>query len=100
MLECVRVHAIVAGVHHVVVRAWEAQRRVRASDDFERFVAAGGGDDGVGGCDGGDDVLDDALGHAVGDAGDVEFVSAVEGALVEPGDVFGVVGVECVVWSR
>jgi len=74
MLERVGVHAIVTGVHHVVVHTRKPKCRICACDDFESFVTAGCRDDCVGGCNGGDDVLDDALGHGVGDAGDVEFV--------------------------
>jgi len=74
MLKRVCIHTVVAGVHHVVVRAGEAECRICACDDFECLVAAGCRDYCVGGCNGWDDVLDNALGHGVGDAWNVEFV--------------------------
>ena len=94
MLERVGVDAFVAAVHHVIHEVGVAAR-----GDLERFVAAARGDDGVGGRDGRDDVFDDALGHGVGDAGDVEFFGAGEGFLEEPGDVLRVVGVEGFVFA-
>jgi len=91
MLKRVGVHAVVAGVHHVVIHTREAECGICASDDLESFVAARRRDDCVGGRDRWDDVFDDALGHGICDAGYVEFVRAGEGFVVEPGDVVGVV---------
>jgi len=99
--ERVRVDGAVARVHHVVVVLAGGDRVAEGGggggEEFEGFVGAGGGDDGVGGGDGGDNVFDDAGGEGVGYAWDGEFVGADEGFLVEPGDVGGVVRVENVV---
>lgn len=89
VLERVGVDGVVARVHHVV-----GQVGVAGGRELEGLVAAGGGDDGVRGRDGGDDVLDHALRQLVGDAGDAEFLGAVERLVVEPGDVLWVIGVE------
>ena len=94
MLEGVGVHAAVAGVEHVIILLRISKEWGGGGADFERFVTTACRDDGVGGCDGGDDVFDNALRHAVCDAGDVEFLCAGRGGAVEPGNVFGVVGVE------
>lgn len=100
VLERVSVDARVAGVEHVVSAVGlvfggrVGEEGGGLGDDFEGFVAARGGDDGIGGGDGGDDVLHDPLRHGVGDAGDVELGGAGGGGAVQPGDVFRVVGVE------
>lgn len=97
MLESVGIHAIVTSVHHIVVRFRKSKCRVCAGHDLESFIAAGCSDDGIGRGDCGDDVLDDALGEGICDAGDVELLGTMQSALIEPGDVFGVVCVEGVV---
>lgn len=97
MLESVCVYAIVTSVHHVVVCLGIAKCRIRTSHNLECFIAAGCGHDGVCGSDCRDDVLDDALSKGVGDAWNIEFLGTVGSALVEPGDVFGIVGVKSVI---
>lgn len=92
VLEGVGVDAVVARVHHVVVLEPQAGRGGRG--ELEGLVAARGGDDGVGGGNGGDDILDSALGERVGDPRNVELLGAGEGLLVEPGNVLRVVLVE------
>lgn len=92
VLEGIRVDAVVARVHHIV--ALEAEAGRRPGGELKGLVAAGGGDDGVCGGDGGDDVLDGALREGVRDAGDAKLARAGEGLFVEPGDVGGVVLVE------
>lgn len=94
MLECVCIYALVAAVHHVI-----RQVRVAARGDFEGFVATGCGNDCVRGCDGGDDVFYDALSKRVCHSWDLEFGGAAHGFLVEPCNVFGVVGVEDFVFA-
>lgn len=93
MLERIRVYAVVARVHHVVILR-VAQIRGAVGSDFEGFVAAGRGDDRVCCRDGRDYILYHALGEGVCHARDVEFLCAEEGFLVEPSDVLGVVLVE------
>jgi hypothetical protein len=88
VLECVGIDGLVAGIHHVII---EERRCIRG--EFESFVAARRGDDGVGGGNGGDDVFDYALGKGVGYAFNAKFFGALEGGLVKPGDMIGVVGV-------
>lgn len=81
VLEGVCVDAFVPAVHHIVVCFGIPEERIRCAGDLEGFVATGSGDDGVGRGNCGNDVLDDTLGHGVGHAGDVEFLSALCGFL-------------------
>mmetsp|Transcript_34937 Transcript_34937/g.88023 ORF Transcript_34937/g.88023 Transcript_34937/m.88023 type:complete len:524 (+) Transcript_34937:51-1622(+) len=85
----VRVHASGANVHHVVVHAGAAH-----ADDLERLQRACRGHDGVGGCDGGDDVLRDALRVLVRDAGNAKLVGALQRLFVHPAHVLLHVRVE------
>lgn len=59
--------------HHVVVHSGAAHGR-----DLEGLQGTRCGYDGVGGCDGGDDVLDDPLRQRVGDARDVELLRTLQ----------------------
>lgn len=81
VLECVCVYAVITAVHHVVVCFGISQEWIRCAGDFEGFVATRCGDDGVRRSNGGNDVLDDTLGHGIGHAGDVELLGALCGFL-------------------
>ncbi len=85
----VRVDPVRVVEDHVVV-----ERLGTGSGYFEDFGRERGRDDRVGGGDGGDDVLDDALCQAERDAGYAELGSAFAGSLVDPRYVVGVVAVE------
>jgi hypothetical protein len=64
---------VLSDSHHVVVHAGTAHRR-----DLERFQCTGCRNDGVGGCNGGDDVLHDPLRQRVGDPRDVELLCSLQ----------------------
>ena len=74
-----RVEALPPHVHEIVVQVRAARRH-----QFEGLVCTGGGDDGVGRCDRGDDVLDDALRVHERDARDVELLGALERMRIDP----------------
>lgn len=97
MLERVRVHTIITRIHHVVVRAGKAKSRVGGREDLESFVTAGRGYNGVGGCNGRYNVLDDSLGHGISYARNGELVGTFQGLLVEPRDMRRVIVVESVI---
>lgn len=67
----VRVHALVAAVHHVI-----HQIRVATGGDLEGLVAAARGHDGIGRGDGRDDIFDNSLGQRISYSGDFEFFGA------------------------
>lgn len=92
MLEGVRVDPIGADEHEVVV-----EERSGVSSDLECLIAASSGDNSVGRGNGGDDVLDDALGERPSDAFYLEFLCAIQGLLVQPVDVIGVIVVDFLV---
>jgi hypothetical protein len=94
VLKRVRVDAVVAAVHHVVVGTGIAQEWVGASRDFEGFVAARSCDDCVGRGDSGNDVLDHTLGHRVRNSRDIELLCTLQGLCEQPRDVFCVIRVE------
>lgn len=50
--------------------------------------------DGIGGGNGGDDVLDHALGQRIRDSCDAELVASFKSNLEEPGNMLGVIVVE------
>ena len=71
-----RVDAAPANVHEVVV---EVRRAV--AHNLEHLVGARSGDDGIRGCDRGDDVLDDAQRVHQRDPGDVELRRPIQSAI-------------------
>ena len=88
------INTLVATILHVIV-----QVRITPRGDFERFITAARSNDGVCRRNGRNDVLHHPLRESVGDAGDTELFCASQGFLVEPGNVFGIVGVEDVVFA-
>lgn len=83
------IDAGVSRIHHVVLL--KAERGCGVAGDLEGLVAAAGGDYSVGRGDGGDDVLDHALGQRVGDTLDAILLGAVRRLLEQPCDVLRVV---------
>lgn len=92
VLESVGVDAVVSGEHHVVVEEWRS-----GGGKLEGFEDASGGDDGIGGSNGRDDVLDDALSEVPCDAGDAERSGTSGSMLQEPRNVIWIVVVKLLV---
>lgn len=94
VLKGVSVDAVVPGIHHVVAVLAHAQAGRGVGGNLESLVAACRGDDGIRRSDGGNDILDRALGESVGDPRDVELIGAGESLLVEPANVLRIVLVQ------
>ena len=76
MLKRIRIYTLVTAIHHIIILVRKAKVGVHLSDELQRFVATTGGDNGICGSNGWNDVFDYALGHGVGYAWDVEFLGA------------------------